>query len=327
MPDTIGGNDVIRNWFNFQLGNVQMKMSLSANGFNLTIRRNARWLLRLAVLLVTFINLEFSYSQEKHADGISETNQDNVKVDLVMEKNKDFLFDTCKYNPIHYAKIKAEIEKAYPKESSSKLLLNSLSNFEKKIDAKPCTDFVALNENGLLPSRDELKSKTKLGKRWEPPTNAKLYWFTKRCSEPNGNETNWSIFLLSDIEDKITAIQLNPFMDNDKNFAARHIKLNFDYFSGPKAMQVVLQSLIKPGTDRQKVFEFMDNNVEAGIYSKIFRKREQGITLKGSKGSTFGYTSIDEPEITMRIRPFEYKTIISLDFDKSDRLVEVCVVR
>lgn len=290
---------------------------MSLNNFK--IRRNAHWLLRLTALLVTFSNLEFSYSQDIHADGITENNQDKVKVDFEMEKNKDFLFDTCKYNPVHYAKIKAEIDKAYPKGSSSKLLLNSLGNFENKVDAKHYTDFIALNEKGLLPSRDELKRKKRLGEPWEPPTNAKLYWFTKLCSEPNGNETNWSIYLLSDIEDKITAIQLNPFMDNDKNFSARHIKVNLDYFSSPKSLQTLLQSLLKPGTSQQKVFEFMDNNVEAGIYSKIFRKREPG------SERVFAYISIDEPEIAMRTQPFEYKTMINLYFDEVDKLVSIKV--
>ncbi len=284
------------------------------------IRRNNQWVLRLTVLLVTFNNLEPSYSQEKHESGISEINQDKVKVDLVMEKNKDFLFDTCKFNPVHYVKIKSDIDRFYPNGSDSKLLLNALSDFEKKIDAKPSTDFMALSQEGLIPNREEQIKRTKLGTPWNPPINAKVYWFTKRCAEPNDNETNWSIYLLTDLDDKIAAIQINPFMDNDTNFGARHIKLNFDYFSGPKAMQVVLQSLIKPGMDRQKVFEFMDNNVEAGVYSKIYRKREQGSSDRVSL-----YTYIQEPEIAMRTQPFEYKTMINLYFDKVDQLLYIKV--
>ena len=83
---------------------------------------------------------------------------------------------------------------------------------------------------------------------------------------------------------------------------------------------------MKLGTTRKKVLDFMDNNVEVGVYSKNFRKKEQ-IIKQGSKNSTFVYTSIDKPKIAMRTILFEFKTMINLDFDESKKLISIQVQR
>lgn len=290
-----------------------------------------------SILLVVFTILTTPYVLSESIDESCHIcfSKKNQRTNSQLTKQERNLFlDMCKYKAIDFIKINAEIDNRYPEYSDVKALLIALGKFEKKIDAELIVDFVELNKKGLIPSRKELIKMTKLNKPWKPPINAKEYWFTKRCPKPNDNETNWSIHFLTNwsihfltsSDDKITAIQLNPYMDNDKNFSTRQIKFNFDYFSSTKSMKKILQNLMKLGTTRKKVLDFMDNNVEVGVYSKNFRKKEQ-IIKQGSKNSTFVYISIDKPKIAMRTILFEFKTMINLDFDESKKLISIQVQR
>lgn len=249
-----------------------------------------RWNLETALL---FILLLLCTTIETYSAGLQDYSE--------LRNLPSSYLDVCKHDLDTYPSLRAEIDKRHPARSdASSLLANIELTLGSAASKKIVTDFlITANTDGTT------------GNSW-------LYSFNKKCNYSSTYDIEWYIHLLTDLSQRITAINIQPII-RANDFSLIPAPFCFEYFTNDQETQKALWSITGTGTEKKRVLALM---------SQICRVYGQIESLKidnGGRRLGYQYRYIKTTLISSRILPWEFSSIVIWEFDEQDKLIHLTV--
>ena len=249
-----------------------------------------RWNLETALLFILFL---LCIPIETYSAGLQDYSE--------LGNLPSSYFDVCKHDLDTYPSLRAEIDKRHPAGSDAASLLATIKlTLGSAASEKIVTDFL------LTANTDKVT-----GNSW-------LYSFKKRCSYSSIYDIEWNIHILTDLSQRITAINIQPIMQAS-DFSLIPAPFCFEYFTNDQETQKALWSLTGIGTPKKQVLALM---------SRICSEYGEIESLKmnnGERSLGYRYRYIKTAFIASRILPWEFSSIVIWEFDEQDKLIHLTV--
>ena len=151
-----------------------------------------------------------------------------------MKSSDGNLSDICQHKITDYQTLKIEIEERYAVGSSVALLQNDFEQY-----------FGTIKKKELAKDAYFMKDKNEDANSW-------IYYYSKTCDYAPSYSVQWNIYILTDLEKKITAINLRPVLQTTE-LNLINVSFNFEFFVNAKDMNKALWSLTGVGAKKSKI--------------------------------------------------------------------------